>query len=148
MNPMPSEVAAAQQQPTRAAPSRSRRAYLILASIFFLGVAAQAFFAGAGIFVGGSWMLWHIALGHLLTSPLPLIPLAMVILSFTGRLPRADKRLCGLLFLLAMIQPVFLYLRGVAPILAALHPLNALLLFTLPLYLVMRARQLLRQTAA
>lgn len=146
MNSMPSEVAAV-SQPTRPAPSRSRRAYLVLASIFFLGVAAQAFFAGAGIFVGGSWMLWHIALGHLLTSPLPLIPLAMLILGFTGRLPRADKQVSGLLLFLAMIQPVFLYLRGVAPILAALHPLNALLLFVLPLYLAMRARQLLRETA-
>ncbi len=110
-------------------------------------MAAQAFFAGAGIFVGGSWMLWHTGLGHLLTSPIPLIPLAMLILSFTARLPRSDKQLSGLLLFPAMVQPVFLYLRGVAPILAALHPLNALLLFALPLYLILRARQLLRETA-
>jgi hypothetical protein len=47
-----------------------------------------------------------------------------------------------LLLFLAAVQPVVLYLRGVAPILAALHPVNALFLFALPLYLVMRVRRL------
>ena len=69
----------------------ARQAYLGLAVLFWLGILAQAFFAGAGIFVAGSWMAWHEALGHLMSSPIPLIPLLLLILSFAGRLPRTDN---------------------------------------------------------
>jgi hypothetical protein len=141
-------AAVAPQQPIKRAPTRSRRVYLVLALIFFLGVTIQAFLAGAGIFTGGSWILWHRGLGHLLTSPIPLIPLLLLILSFVGRLPRADKWLCGLLLFLAAVQPVVLYLRGVLPILSALHPVNALFLFALPLYLITRVRQVMREPAS
>jgi Family of unknown function (DUF6220) len=128
-------------------PTRPRRVYQGLALIFFLGVTIQAFLAGAGIFLGGPWILWHRGLGHLLTSPIPLIPLLLLILSFVGRLPRSDKWLCGLLLFLATVQPVVLYLRGVLPILSALHPVNALFLFALPLFLILRIRRLMREPA-
>jgi hypothetical protein len=108
-------------------------------------VLAQAFLAGAGIFVAGNWMPWHIGLGHLLTSPIPLIPLLALILSFTGRLPGADRWLSGSLFLLALFQPVVLYLRGLAPWLSALHPLIALLLFALPLLMSYRVWRLIHE---
>jgi hypothetical protein len=128
------------EQTVKVAPRRSRRAFVVLAWVFGLGVAAQAFLAGAGVFAGGSWMLWHIGLGHFLSSPIPIIPLVMVILSFVARLPRYEKQLAGLLLVLAGIQPVFVYLRGVSSIIAAFHPLNALLLFVLSFYLVLRMR--------
>jgi plastocyanin len=116
------------------------RFYLGFALLFWLGVVTQAFLAGAGLFVGGSWMTGHIVLGHLLTSPLPLLPLLMLILSFAGRLPKADRWWCALLLILSTLQPVVLYLRGVLPLLSALHPVNAMLLFVLPLLLIGRAR--------
>src|SRR5262245_28385271 len=114
-------------------PNRARWAYFGLLIFFGLGVLAQGFFAGAGMFVAGNWMAWHEGFGHLLTSPVPLAPLLALILSFTGRLPATDRSMSALLFVLALLQPVVLYLRGVAPWLSALHPLNALLLFALPL---------------
>jgi plastocyanin len=122
----------------------ARRFYLGFAALFWLGIVAQAFLAGAGLFVGGSWMRGHIALGHLLTSPLPLLPLLMLILSFAGRLPKADRWWCALLLILATLQPVVLYLRGVLPLLSALHPVNAMLLFVLPPFLIARARRAAR----
>lgn len=130
----------------RTAPVRAGvgRAYLGLAGLFLLGVVMQAFLAGAGMFVSGTWMAWHEALGHLMTSPIPLIPLLLLILGFVGRLPRADKWLSALLLFLAMVQPVVLYLRGVLPILSALHPVNALLLFVLPIWLIVRVRRAMR----
>jgi plastocyanin len=121
-------------------PAWARRFYLGFAVLFLLGVVAQAFLAGAGLFLGGSWMRGHSALGHLLTSPLPLLPLLMLILSFAGRLPKADRWWCALLLLLATLQPVVLYLRGVLPLLSTLHPVNAMLLFVLPLLLIARVR--------
>lgn len=123
-----------------------RRFYLGFAMLFMLGVLAQAFFAGAGIFLDGSWMRWHNGIGHLLTSPIPLFPLLLLILSFVGRLPHTDRWLSGLLLILATVQPVFLYLRGVLPLLSAFHPVNALLLFVLPIWIIMRARRVMRAT--
>ncbi len=128
-----------------APPRRARRAYLILAIIFAVGVMAQAFLAGAGIFLAGDWMLWHEGIGHLLTSPIPIIPLITLILSFTGRLSSADRWMSAGLFVLALVQPVVLYLRGLVPWLSALHPLNALLLFALPLLMSYRVWRLIRE---
>jgi hypothetical protein len=50
-----------------------------------------------------------------------------------------------LLLVLVYIQPWFIYLaRGVGtPLLAALHPVNALAIFALALYLLYRARLIL-----
>jgi hypothetical protein len=129
--------------PSRARPASgcSQRLAIWLTGIFALGVTAQALLAGAGLFVGGSWMRWHEGIGHLLTSPIPLIPLIVLILSFTARLPAADKGLSALLLVLATLQPVVLYLRGVAPALAALHPAIALLLFALPIWMIARLRR-------
>jgi uncharacterized membrane protein YhaH (DUF805 family) len=121
----------------------ARHAYLIFAGLFWLGIVAQAFLAGAGIFMGGGWLQAHSALGHLLTSPLPLGPLAMLLLSVAGRLPRADRWWCALLLVLATLQPVVLYLRGVLPWLSAFHPVIALVLFALPLFLIVRGRRIL-----
>lgn len=124
--------------------TRTHRAYLILALIFAAGVMAQAFLAGAGIFLSGAWMAWHEGIGHLLTSPIPLIPLIILILSITGRMPGADRWLSASLFVLALVQPVVLYLRGLVPWLSALHPLIALLLFALPLLMSYRVWHLIR----
>jgi hypothetical protein len=135
------------QAAPRARPLWSRRVYVGLAGLFALGVIAQAFLAGAMILISNDWRPWHIGIGHALSSPIPLLPLLMVILSFVGRLPRADKWLTGLLFVLAMAQPFFLYLRGPLPLLGALHPANAMLLFALPLWLMARVLRLMRAPA-
>ncbi len=115
------------------------RLYRGLNTFFLLAVLLQTFLAGAMLFAGGEWRTAHIAVGHLLSS-LPLIPLAILFLAFVGRLSAADKGLAGLLLLLTILQPVWLYLRGISILLAALHPVNALLLFVLPLAMLTRLR--------
>ena len=134
-------------QQAAARPVVSRRIYLGFAALFAIGVFAQAFFAGAMILISNDWRPWHIGIGHLLSSPIPLIPLLLIILSFVGRLPRGDKWLTFLLFVLALLQPFMLYFRGMLPLLGALHPANALLLFVLPLWLIARVRQVMREPA-
>jgi hypothetical protein len=117
-----------------------------LAALFLLGVLAQVFLAGAAIFDKSSWFTWHNLLGHLLVHPLPLIPLLLLILSFVARLPQADKWLSALLLVMAMLQPMLIYIgRGASlPLLAALHPVNALLIFVLPVILIARVRRYTR----
>jgi hypothetical protein len=136
----------AQPPHPRAVPIRSRYLYIGLAALFLLGVFAQVFLAGAALFDRSAWFTWHNTLGHLLVHPLPLIPLLLLILSFVGRLPRADKWLSALLLVLAILQPMLIYVgRGASlPLLAALHPVNALLLFVLPMFLIARVRRSMR----
>lgn len=122
------------------------RLYRGLNTFFVLAILLQTFLAGTMIFEGGGWREAHIAIGHLLSS-LPLIPLAILIFAFLSKLPARDKGLAGLLLLLTMLQPVWLYMRGINILFAAIHPVNALLLFALPLYLLMRVRGINAHTA-
>jgi Family of unknown function (DUF6220) len=99
------------------------------------------FLAGAGIFASASWLGSHGIFGYVL----PVIPLFMVILGLVGRLPRTVNWLTVLLLVLVFIQPWFIYLAHDVgtPLLAALHPVNALAIFALALYLLYRARLIL-----
>lgn len=122
------------------------RIYQGLTTFFWLAIVLQTFLAGAMIFAGGGWREAHIAVGHLLSS-LPFIPLTILLFAFLGKLPARDKGVAGLLLLLTILQPVWLYMRGVNILFAAIHPVNALLLFALPLYLLMRVRGINAHTA-
>jgi hypothetical protein len=114
--------------------------YFSFDMLFILCIIVQVFFAGAGILVSGSWMIAHAALG----SNLIFLPLVLLALSFAARLPGALKWLTLLLFVLVVLQPVLIYIRASAiAILAGLHPVNALAIFTLSLFVNIRVWRLL-----
>jgi hypothetical protein len=138
---VPPVVTSSPQQRTRAPRRVPLVIYVVLAVVFLLGIVVQVFLAGAGIFASASWLSTHATLGHLL----PVIALLMVILGLVGKLPRKVNWLTVLLFVLVYVQPWFIYIsRGIGvPILSALHPVNALAIFALPLYLLYRIRPLL-----
>jgi len=139
---VPPVVTSSPQQRTRAPRRVPLVIYTALAVVFLLSVVVQVFLAGAGIFASASWLGSHGIFGHVL----PVIPLLMVILGLVGRLPRPINWLTVLLLVLVYIQPWFIYLaRDIGtPLLAALHPVNALAIFTLALYLLYRTGQILR----
>jgi len=141
---VPPVGAALAQQHTRSPRQGPLRLYSALTLVFLLAIVVQVFLAGAGIFASASWLSNHAQLGHLL----PLIPLLMLILGLVGKLPRKVNWLTVLLFVLVYVQPWFIYIsRGIGvPILSALHPVNALAIFTLPLYLLYRSRLMLRMS--
>jgi hypothetical protein len=132
------------QTPTQVR-SRPRQLYLSLATLFAGGVLVQVFLAGAGIFSDGAWLGLH----GMFAIVLYLLSIGLVILSFVARLPRAVKAQSGLLVLLIMSQWFWLY--GVSdlgfPLLKAIHPVNALLIFGLPLWQIAQVRRLERPAA-
>jgi lysylphosphatidylglycerol synthetase-like protein (DUF2156 family) len=138
---VPPVVASSPQQRTHAPRRVPLVIYTALAVVFLLSVVVQVFLAGAGIFASASWLSSHGIFGHVL----PVIPLLMLILGLVGRLPRTLNWLTVLLLVLVYIQPWFIYLaRSVGtPLLAALHPVNALAIFALALYLLYRTRLML-----
>ena len=141
---VPPVVTSFPQQRTRAPRRVPLVIYATFAVVFLLSVVVQVFLAGAGIFASASWLSSHGILGQIL----PVIPLLMVILGLVGKLPRTINWLTVLLLVLVYIQPWFIYLSRSAgiPLLGALHPVNALAIFALSLYLLYRTRLILHMS--
>lgn len=120
----------------------ARFVYLAFAWLFVAGVLTQVFLAG--MVVVSLRLSWepHIGLGHSLAFPL----LLMLISMYLGRLPRPVKTLTWVLFGVYVLQSdVLIFMRLQAPVLAALHPVLALVDFALGLALARRALPLARQ---
>jgi len=110
--------------------------YALLATVFVACILLQVFFAGMGAF-GADWS-YHVTFGQLL-EPLPLL---MIPVAFVGRLSWALGLLpCGLVILIGA-QYV---LAGTAVPAAALHPVNALVIFLVGLFMARRAWSVVAQ---
>jgi ABC-type polysaccharide/polyol phosphate export permease len=93
------------------------------ARLFLAGLLLQFYLASTPLFGAGSFQA-HRMLGAALTALVILFPL----LALVGRLGRQLIGLSTLLLVLALVQMLLPSLRGAAPWIAALHPLNGLVL--------------------
>jgi hypothetical protein len=118
---------------------RARQALAVVAWTLTFAVLAQVFFAGMAVFGASSWRL-HIDVGF----ALPILPIIMLILAWPARPGQPFVVLSVGLLVLLMIQTVLPWLRDTAPLVAALHPPNALLIFGLAFMAARRATLLLR----
>lgn len=120
----------------------SRYVYAAAAWLFVAGILAQVFLIGLSLLGGRSGWQTHIELGH----GLSFVALLMVILAYMGRLPRPMKPITWLnLATYILLADVVIFMRGSAPIIAALHPVLAVLLFGVAGFLAMRAWRLVRE---
>lgn len=112
---------------------------LVIACLFVLCVLLQVFLAGGGIFAAPAWWPMHKAFGMMIS----LLPLALLLLAWPGKLGRRALWFSALAFVLIGLQPVFITLPGKLdlPVLSALHPVNALIIFGLAVWLMQRAWQ-------
>src|SRR6266700_4113752 len=103
----------------------TRRLYLMAAWLFPVAILIQVLFVGLSLFTGQAYWSTHRDLGH----SLAVLPLLLIILSYLGRLPRSEKLLIWLLFGIYLVQAeVFAAIRADVPILAAFHPVLALVI--------------------
>jgi uncharacterized membrane protein len=107
-----------------------RRLHQVAALAFAAALVIQVFLAGAAMAqLGGSGdFATHREFGY------TAVGLAWLVLLLTGlaaRRPRADIGFVLLLLVLYVVQTVLPSLRSSTPIVAALHPVNALFLFGL-----------------
>jgi hypothetical protein len=119
--------------------------YAIVAWLVSGCILAQVFLAGMNVFLQPLWWSYHISLGHW-TGPLII---SLLLLSLAARLPLRLRWLSALLLLLFGLQYNFRTLAGLAdvPALAALHAVNALLLFWLATTLGRHAWRIARRGA-
>ena len=105
----------------------ARIVYVALAWLFVAAVLAQVSLAGLALFNGAGWTI-HRDMGHSIV----LLPMVLLILAWVGRMPRPALKLAALLFGLVVVQvEVFAAIRHQMPALAALHPVLALLVFSI-----------------
>jgi Family of unknown function (DUF6220) len=104
--------------------------YRGLAWLFLAGAVLQFFLAGLGVFGAASFGP-HETLGKLLALASLILLVLAVILALTGGLSRRRAGLAALLFALMVVQWLLVeaFSEG-APALAALHPVNGLLVLS------------------
>jgi hypothetical protein len=118
------------------------QAFAVFAWLFFVGVVYQVFLAGLGL-LGGGDMTDHMGFGYML----PLVAILLFLVAWIAHPDRRTFRLTLLLMVLTIIQTTLPPLRNEAPVLAALHPVNALLIFWLALTIAQRSTALARRPA-
>ncbi|MDQ2690223.1 MAG: DUF6220 domain-containing protein [Chloroflexota bacterium] len=120
------------------------RAFPILAWAYLAALAVQVFFAGMFVFVGASSIELHRNMAHVIG----LLTFGLIAATFVGRVP--EKRLVFGLLGLLVLQGMLVHLNqwfGLSMV-AALHPVNALVLSYASLVLAKRSNAYWSRTDA
>ena len=119
-----------------------RRLFLAISWLFVVGLIAQVYLAGMGVF-GGNFET-HVGFGYTVTW----LPVLMFLFGLLGRVGRLDVGLSALLFVQGILQSVFVLQRETSPAIAALHPVNGVAMLIIGIYLGIDAWRLLRSADA
>ncbi|HEY7526838.1 MAG TPA: DUF6220 domain-containing protein [Candidatus Limnocylindria bacterium] len=120
-----------------------RYLFAAAAVLFLVGVVVQVYLIGATLFAGHP-VDDHRNLGYWLS----LAPVISLLLAWPARAGQRTVLLCAGLLVTAFVQSVLPGLRDAAGWLAALHPLNAMLVFGLSLVVARQALRLAGEQAA
>ena len=115
---------------------KAQTAYRVATGLFLVGVLGQVFLAGLGLFAHPANYATHVYLGAVLHG----LATLMWILAALSHQPPETTRLNGILFGVLALQGLLPNLRGIIPALAALHSVNALVIFWIALILARRAQ--------
>jgi Family of unknown function (DUF6220) len=120
-----------------------RRLHAWAAVLWVVAIIVQVFLAGQAIAnLGGSGDFnTHISVGY----TIGIIQLVALILAFPARMSRRDIGISAGILVLYIVQTLLPPLKELSPLISALHPLNAMILFTLSLWY---ARHAWREAAA
>ena len=118
----------------------ARYAYVALAWAFLAGLVVQVFFIGLALFVGSNNLALHVNLGWILH----LVPILILVAAALARAGRQQILLATALAVIVFIVPILVSLRESSPVIAALHPVGALLAFWLAIFVARGASQLVR----
>ncbi len=113
--------------------------FVIVAYLLALCILIQVFWAGLSIFASATYWTFHKAF----VVYFQFLPLLLILLAVLGRTRHALVWFSLVLQLQIVLQYVFVYLP--VTFVAALHPVNAVLLFWLTIYVARRATKLVQQ---
>ena len=121
--------------------SSARYVYLALVWLYVAGILVQVFLAGMGLFGVQRDFAPHVGLGWLLH----LVP---VLLLIAAAVARVGSRLIWwnvALLVVQFVQPIFALARKDSPVVAAFHPVLALVVFWLAVTIGLKAWRLVRE---
>ncbi|HYN69927.1 MAG TPA: DUF6220 domain-containing protein [Candidatus Eisenbacteria bacterium] len=120
--------------------SIARRLYLVAAWLFVASIVFQVFLAGAAISnLGGSGNFsTHAEFGYTVVG---LIALAVLLTAVLSGLPRREIGIAFGLLVLYIVQTILPSFRDSTSWIAALHLVNALVLFAAAIWVAWRARR-------
>jgi uncharacterized protein DUF6220 len=109
-----------------------RRLHAWAAILWVVAIIVQVFLAGQAIAnLGGSGdFATHIGVGY----TIGIVQLAVVLLALAARMPRRDIGISIGVLVLYIVQTLLPAAKESAPWVAALHPLNAMILFALSVW--------------
>jgi hypothetical protein len=96
----------------------------------------QVFLIGLYLFAGGN-LDWHRFFALVPT----VLSLVILVVAFVARLPTYSKRWSGALFVVTFIQGALPGMKGTVPLVAALHPVVALMMLWLGIVVLRDAQQ-------
>ena len=111
--------------------SIARTLHTVVAVLFVIGLIAQVWLAGRGVFESPTMFDTHRSLGYTLS----LFTIALLVLGLLGGMGRRPAILAVVIFVLFILQSVFVVMRDSNPAIAALHPVNGFLILFLAIVL-------------
>ena len=111
--------------------SIARTLHTVVAVLFVVGLIAQVWLAGRGVFESPTMFDTHRNLGYTLS----LFTIALLVLGLLGGMGRRPAILAVVIFVLFILQSVFVVMRDSNPAIAALHPVNGFLILFLAIVL-------------
>src|SRR5688500_15874634 len=121
---------------TRAA----RYAYLVLAWLVVVAIAAQVFFIGLGLFAGSENVETHKTFGWIVH----LLPIPLLLAAALSRGGRRHWQWALALAVVVFIVPILVLMKD-APVIAALHPVGAIVAFWLAVVVALNSLDAVRQ---
>ena len=119
----------------------ARLGYRILAGLFVAGAVVQFYLAGLGVFGTGAAFGVHATVGTILAYASIVLLVLAGVLALGGGVARRSAGLAALLVVLMVVQYALVELfSGAVPALAALHPVNGLLVLGAALLLALERR--------
>ena len=123
--------------------SGARWLFLALVWIYLGGILYQVFLAGMGIFGATRDFAPHVGLGWILH----LVPVLLLIVAAVARVGSRLIRWTVALLVVQFVQPIFALARTDSPVVAAFHPVLALVIFWLGITVGLGAWRLVREPA-
>jgi hypothetical protein len=123
--------------------SGARYVYLGMVWLYLAGILFQVFLAGMGLFGTTRDFEPHVGLGWILH----LVPVLLLIVAAVARVGSRLIWWNVALLVVQFIQPILATLRKDQPVVAAFHPVLALVIFWLALTIGLRAWRLVREPA-
>jgi len=122
--------------------STARMLHMVVAWLTVAALVVQVWLAGRGVFDTTGFDA-HRSLGYTIS----ILPIALLVLGLAGGMGRRIALMAVAIFLLIILQSVFVVLRDTQPAIAALHPVNGFLILLVSIVLARDSTRMRTATA-